>query len=93
VKLDGILDAALPLVLVIALTAACCRQSVRPIGPPPAERSWCTSWSARTPEGPVEGDACVDRRESCERAVARARKWGGVAGITSVGDCAWRGGR
>lgn len=91
-KLGGIIDASLVIVAAACLMAACCRQAVRVEGPPPAERNWCTTWSARTPEGSVEGDACVSTRDACERAVFRARRWGGMAGLSGISDCAWRGG-
>jgi hypothetical protein len=90
VKLQGCIDAALPIILVIALAAGCCQQAVRREGPPPAQRSWCASWSVRTPEGPVDGESCVVERIACERAVARARQWGGVAGLSAISDCSYR---
>lgn len=89
-KLQGCIDAALPIVLVIAMTAGCCRQAVRHVGPPHAPRPWCTSWEAATPEGNVAGEACVAERIVCERAVSRARRWGSLGGLRSVGDCFYR---
>lgn len=91
--LQGIIDASLGIVAAICLVAACCHQAVRREGPPPAERPWCATWSVRTPEGPVDGESCVVERIACERAVARARHWGGMAGLSAISDCAWRAAR
>lgn len=89
-KLQGCIDAALPLVLVIAMTAGCCRQAVRRDELPPAERPWCASFAASTPDGPLDGEACVTTRAACEAAVSKARSYGSLAGVRSVGDCNYR---
>jgi hypothetical protein len=89
-KLQGLIDAALPIVCVLAMVAGCCRQAVRHEGPPPASRPWCAAWLASTPEGNVAGEACVAERTVCERAVSRARRWGSLGGLRSVGDCFYR---
>jgi len=85
--LQGCIDAALPLALVIALAAGCCQQAVRNVGPPPAPRPWCVSFAASTPSGPLDGEACVTTRASCEAAVDKARAFGGLAGVSAVSDC------
>lgn len=88
-KLQGLIDASLAIVAATCLVAACCHQAVRHVGPPPAERPWCAAFSASTPGGQLDGEACVTTRAACEAAVSKARSYGSLAGVRSVGDCSY----
>jgi hypothetical protein len=90
VKLEGLIDIALPMVCAAALLSACCRQYVRREGPPPAQRPWCATVEAKLGDLPLDAEGCATTRAACETAVARARRWGGLAGISAVSDCARR---
>lgn len=56
----------------------------------PRTQPWCVSMRSKTGE---TATLCVERRRTCERSAAAARRYGALGGIVSVDACGYRGER